>query len=252
LARKKQSDDELAYAELVREAEPLLPIARALKESIDEKLVGGGTSSTLDVDAAWNAAVQRVAEAMIAEQLRSLDPERILRLYADAVDDETLKARLGAWAEAKAEELERAQQRRQLQVEVARTGAIELARLEADLHISIGLFEPRHISQAHKESSIPASRTVSVRLLDPRRGTAEVIADTALVPAHADLFVTQTRGRIGSRIVEDGEGRLEPRLQIHAPLGFDFGGGPQCTTEVIGYADIGRGLLLLDGGGQTR
>ena len=251
MARKKQSDDELAYAELVRDAEPLLPIARALQESIDEKLVGGATSSALDVDAAWNAAVQRVAEALIAEKLGELDPERILRLYADAVDDETLKAKLGAWAAAKAEQLERERQRDHLQSELARTGAVELAQLDADVHIAIGLFDPRYISQAHKESSIPPTRTVSVRLLDPQRGSAEVIADTMLASRSGGLFAAQTRGRIGSRIVEEGEERLEPRLQVHAPLGYDFGDGPECTPEVIGYAEIGRGLLLLDAG-QSR
>jgi hypothetical protein len=252
MARKNQPGDALAHADLLREAEPLLPIARALKESIDAKLVGSGAGSPLDVDAAWDAAVRSVAEAIISERLGELDPERVLHLYADAVDDETLKAKLGAWAAAKAEELERERRLDGLRADCARTGAIELARLDADMRIELGLFEPRHISQAHKESSLPPSRTTSLRLIDPERGYAEVIADRALASPTDGLFTPQTRGRVGSRIVEGDEEWLEPRLQAHAPLGYDFGGGPQRTPEVIGYAEIGGGVLLLDAGARSR
>ena len=252
MAPKKQPDDALAQADLLREAEPLLPIARALKESIDEKLVGTGTGSPLDVDAAWDAAVRSVAEAIISERLGELDPERVLRLYADAVDDETLKATLGAWAAAKTEELERGHRIDELRADCARSGAIELARLEVDTLLRLGLFEPRQISQAHRESSLPPSRTTSLRLIDPERGYAEVIADTALGPSARRLFAPQARGRIGSTIVEGGQKGLEPRLQVHAPLGYDFGDGPTRTTEVIGYGEIGDGLLLLDGGRRAR
>ena len=66
------------------------------------------------------------------------------------------------------------------------------------------------------------------------------------------LFAPQERGRIGSTIVEGGEKWLEPRLQVHAPLGYDFGDGPTRTTEVIGYGEIGDGLLLIDGGRRAR
>ena len=231
MAPKDQPD-----ADLFREAEPLLPIARALKESIDEKLVGTGTGagSPIDVDAAWDAAVRSVAEAIISERLGELDTERVLRLYADTVDDEALKATLGSWAAAKAEELERERRIEGLRADCARSGAIELARLEADTLIRLGLFERRQISQAHRESSLPPSRTTSLRLVDPERGYAEVIADTALGPSTRDLFAPQARGRIGSTIVEEGKEWLEPRLQVHAPLGYDFGDGPTRTNEVIG------------------
>jgi hypothetical protein len=254
MAPKKQPDDAFARADLFRESEPLLPIARALKESIDDKLVGTGTGSgsPLDVDAAWDAAVRSVAEAIISERLGELDPERVLRLYAEAVDDETLKAKLGAWAAAKAEELERERRTDGLRADCARSGAIELARLEADTLIRLGLFEPRQISQAHRESSLPPSRTISLRLIDPERGYAEVIADTALGPSARGLFAPQARGRIGSTIAEGGEEWLEPRLAVHAPLGYDFGDGPTRTNEVIGFAEIGDGLLLLDGGRRAR
>jgi hypothetical protein len=247
MAPNEQPDDAL-----LREAEPLLPIARALKESIDEKLVGTGTGSPLDVDAAWDAAVRNVAEAIISEQLGELDPERVLRLYADAVDDETLKAKLGSWAAAKAEELERDRRVDGLRADCVRSGAIELARLEADTLIRLGLFEPRQISQAHRESSLPPSRTTSLRLIEPERGYAEVIVDTALGPSARGLFAAQARGRIGSTIVEGGEVWLEPRLQVHAPLGYDFGDGPARTNEVIGYAELGDGLLLIDGAARRR
>jgi hypothetical protein len=252
MARKKQPDDALAQAELLRDAEPLLPIARALKESIDAKLVGSGAGSALDVDAAWDAAVRSVAEAIIAERLGELDPERVLRLYADAVDDETLKAKLGAWAGAKTEEREREARLDGLRADCARTGAIELTRLDAGSKIELALFDPRQISQAHSQSSIPPARKTSFRLIDPAQGDAEVIADTALAPPADGLLAAQTRGRIGSRIVEGETEWLEPRLQLHAPLGYDFGAGPERTHEVIGYAAIGPGLLLIDGGALPR
>ncbi|HEY2219866.1 MAG TPA: hypothetical protein VGH35_11020 [Gaiellaceae bacterium] len=251
MARKKP-DDAVAQAELLREAEPLLPIARALKESIDAKLVGSAAGSGLDVDAAWDAAVRSVAETIIAERLGELDPERVLRLYADAVDDETLKAQLGAWAAAKTEEREREARLDGLRADCARTGAIELTRLDVDTQIQLGLFDPRHISQAHSQSSIPPSRTTSFRLIDPERGYAEVIADTALTPAAQGLFAAQTRGLFGSAIAENGREWLEPRLQVHAPLGYDFGAGLKRSHEVIGYAEIGAGLLLIDGGARPR
>jgi hypothetical protein len=79
-----------------------------------------------------------------------------------------------------------------------------------------------------------------------------VIADTALGSAARSLFAPQARGLVGSTIAEEGEAWLEPRLQAHAPLGYDFGAGPTRTAEVIGYAEIGDGLLLLDGGRRTR
>src|ERR1044071_9066310 len=125
----------------LQEAEPLLPIARALKESIDAKLVG--EASVLDVDAAWNAAVASVAERLIAERLQGVDPQTVLRWYAQAVGDETLKEKLGAWAAARVAELERHERLERLRAEVRRTGAVELATLEPDTHLAIGMFEPR-------------------------------------------------------------------------------------------------------------
>jgi len=238
-------------ADLFGDVEPLLPIARALKESIDAKLVGAGTESPLDVDAAWDAAVRAVAEELIAERLRDLDPEQVLRLYAETADDETLKATLGRWAAAKAAELESTRQVARVQAECARTGALDLSTLDTDVRITIGLFEPRQIGQAYKESAVPPARSLSVRLLEPSQAYVEVIADTPLLPSAGRIVAPQTRGRIGSR-TSDGTGeRLEPRLQVHAPLGYEVGDGVQTTTEVIGFAELG-GVLVLDGAGGAR
>jgi hypothetical protein len=46
--------------------------------------------------------------------------------------------------------------------------------------------------------------------------------------------------------VERGKRWLEPRLQVQAPLGYDFGSGTQRTAQVIGFVEVGDGLLLVD------
>jgi hypothetical protein len=173
-------------------------------------------------------------------------------MYADAVDDQTLKAKLGTWAAAKADQLERERQLERLRAQIQRTQAVDLADLEAETHIGVALFEPRQISQAHRESSIPPARTITLRLIDPSRGYAEVISDTALTPPTGGLFAPHTRGSIGARIVEHGREWLEPRLHVHAPLGYDVGDGVRSTPEVIGYAEIAGGLLLLDAAVRAR
>src|SRR3954464_13915969 len=88
------------------EAEPLLPIAEALREAINARLTGEGTHAHLDVDAAFDAALADVAERIIASKLETLDPETVLRLYAEHVGADELKEKLAAWAAAKAAELD--------------------------------------------------------------------------------------------------------------------------------------------------
>jgi hypothetical protein len=45
----------------------------------------------------------------------------------------------------------------------------------------------------------------------------------------------------------EGERRwLEPALQLHGPLGYDFGEGPAGSSEVIGFVEVGDGVVILD------
>jgi len=148
-----------------------MPIARALKESIDAKLVG--EEGVLDVDEAWNAAVASVAERIIAERLDALDPEDILRLYAEAVGDERLKATLGAWAAAKAAELDR-QRVLQLQNEVAALQSSlksERAALVADV--------PEPVPANAVYNATTGSRVLPAEVFDPVSNDPRAAADIA-------------------------------------------------------------------------
>src|SRR5690242_11071817 len=87
------------------EAEPVLPVARALQAAIDARLAGEPGVS-IDVDRAWDEALHEVATRIITGELEKMDPIQVLRLYADRVGDEELKEKLGRWAAKRAEELE--------------------------------------------------------------------------------------------------------------------------------------------------
>ena len=254
MARKKRADEvaELrarlrAQTDVVMEVEPLLPIAQALQEAIEARLQGEAGDSPLDVDAAWDSALQEVAERLIASELAGVDPERVLRLYAERFGDEALAEKLGRWVGAKSEELDFAHRMEQARAAAGRSGTLPLAKLDPDLRISIGMFDPAQAAQAQKEGPIPPVRTIAFRLIDPRRGYAEVVHDTVLPFSAATPFATDTRGTIGSEVVEHGLRWLEPVLQVHAPLGYDFGSGTERTPQVIGFVEAAAGLLLLDG-----
>src|SRR5262245_5096052 len=113
MARKKSADEVAdlksrlrAQADLYKEAEPLLPIAEALRDAINARLLDGTASTSLDVDSAFDAALAEVAERIIASRLETLDPEAVLRVYADHVADDVLREKLGGWAVAKTLELD--------------------------------------------------------------------------------------------------------------------------------------------------
>src|SRR5881396_1459349 len=118
---KKKKSDELAelrtqlrsQTELYMDAEPLLPIARALQEAIDARLVGE-SGLAIDVDNAWDDAIREVAKQLISGKLETMDPERVLQLYAERVGDGELKETLGRWAEKRAQELEYEERRDEL------------------------------------------------------------------------------------------------------------------------------------------
>jgi len=252
MARKKDELAELrgrlrSQTELYREAEPLLPVARALQEAIDARLLGE-PGSVIDVDAAWDAAVREVATRIIGERLEAMEPEAVLGLYADRVGDEELKATLGAWAARRVRELELKQRREQLRDEAARSGSIPLAGLEPGSRLRLGLFEPSQTSQARRDGSVPPSRTMELRLVEPESGCVDLISDVVLPFSAADTLPASSRGWIGSTIRGvDQVRRLEPRLQLHAPLGYDFGGGPTNTPQIVGFVEIDDGVLLLQG-----
>ncbi len=236
-----------SQTDLYMEAEPLLPIARALREAIDARLLG--EAGPIDVDGALDAAIEAVAKEIISSKLEAMDPELVLRMYAERVDDEELKQTLGRWAAARAQELEYEQRREQLRKEAVRSGSIALGGLDAGMRLRLGLFDPRQVSQARKDGSVPPARTMEVRLVEAELGGVELIRDTALAFSGVETLPAQTRGRIGSTITDaDGSRRLEPRLQLHAPLGYDFGNGPQKTDEIVGFAEVDEGVLLLQGG----
>jgi hypothetical protein len=251
---KKKHEDEIAelrarlrsQTDLVMEAEPLLPIAKALQEAIEAKLGPDPDGVVLDVDAAWDAAVAEVAQRVIATRLDELEPERVLRLYAESAGDAAVAAALERWAASKTAELELRERIERLRRDTSRSGALELARLDPDVRIEIAMFDAAQMSQARKESAIPPGRTLAVRLLDPGEGYVEVISDSVLPLVPDDCFPPHTRGKIGSEIVERGSTWLEPRLQIHAPLGYEFGSGTGRTAQVIGFVEVGDGLLLVD------
>jgi hypothetical protein len=250
MARKRA--DEIAdlknrlrvQSDLYMEAEPLLPIAEALREAVNARLIGGTESTPLDVDNAFDAALAEVAERIIASKLEALDPETVLRMYADRVGDDVLREKLERWAAAKTEELESERRVDALRQAASRSGRVELENIDEGVRIAIGLFDPLHVGRARKESSIPPSRTTTFRLLEPSRGRAEVISDVSL-PGNGAPLTAHARGTIGSLIVEGGQQWLEPALQLHGPLGYDFGAGPANSREVIGFVEVGDGVVVL-------
>jgi hypothetical protein len=251
---KKKKSDELAelrsqlrsQTDLYMDAEPLLPIARALQEAIDARLVGE-SGLAIDVDNAWDDAIREVAVRIISSKLETLDPERVLQLYAERVGDDELKETLGRWAERRVQALEYEERRQELREEAVRSGSIELARLDPGVRLRLGMFDPAQVGRAYRESSIPPSRTIDLRLVEPERGCADVICDTTLPFSPADTLPPQRRGYIGSTITEAEGPHLEPRLQLHAPLGYDFGAGPENTVQIIGFVELDEGVLLLQG-----
>jgi hypothetical protein len=234
-----------AQADLHKEAEPLLPIAEALRDAINARLLDETTSTPLDVDSAFDAALAEVAERIIASRLETLDPETVLRVYADNVADDVLREKLGAWAAAKTLEIEFERRLDTLRRGASRTGRVALENIDEGLRVTVGMFELLHVSRARSESSIPPSRTIAFRLLEPSLGRAEVISDVWLNGGEHECLTALARGRFGSLIV-DGERRwLEPALQLHSPLGYDFGSGPVSSDEVIGFVEVGDGVVVL-------
>jgi hypothetical protein len=232
-------------ADLYKEAEPLLPIAEALREAVNARLMGESAGAILDVDGAFDAALAEVAETLIAAKLQTLDPEGVLRLYAEHVGDDMLREKLGRWAAAKAEELDLERRRAALRKASLRSGRVALEDLDEGVRVEVGLFEPLHVSRARRESSIPPSRTIGFRLLEPSRGRAEVISDVSLARGARESLTAHARATFGSLIVEGEERWLEPSLQLHAPLGYDFGQGPVNSPEVIGFVEVENGLVVL-------
>lgn len=232
-------------ADLYKEAEPLLPIAEALREAVNARLMGESTGAVIDVDGAFDAALAEVAEALIASKLQTLDPETVLRLYAEHVGDDVLREKLGRWAAAKADELDLERRRDALRKASSRSGRVALRDIDKGVRVEVGMFEPLHVNRARRESSIPPSRTISFRLLDPARGLAEVISDVSLAGRAPDRLTAHSRGTFGSLIVERERRWLEPCLQLHAPLGYDLGEGSVNSPEVIGFVEVESGLVIL-------
>jgi hypothetical protein len=230
---------------LYKEAEPLLPIAEALREAVNARLMGEGGGAVLDVDGAFDAAVAEVAETLIASKLETLDPETVLRLYAEQVGDDVLREKLGQWAAEKAEELGFERRREALRTASSRSGRVALGDLGEGVRAAVGMFELRDIRRARRESSIPPSRTIALRLLDPASGRAEVISDVWLDGRTHESLTAHARGTFGSLIVEGEKRWLEPCLQMHAPLGYDLGRGPASSPEVIGFVEVGDGVVVM-------
>ena len=156
MAKKKKSDElaELrsqlrSQTDLYMDAEPLLPIARALQEAIDARLVGE-SGLAIDVDNAWDDAIREVAVQIISGKLETMDPERVLQLYADRVGDDELKETLGRWAERRAQGLEYEERREGLRKEAVRSGSIELARLDPGVRLPGSCVSPARPSSSRE------------------------------------------------------------------------------------------------------
>jgi len=232
-------------ADLYKEAEPLLPIAEALRDAVNARLMGESAGALVDVDDAFDAALAEVAETLIASKLETLDPETVLRLYAEHVGDDVLREKLGRWAAAKAEGLDADQRIDALREASSRSGRVALEDIDAGVRVAVGMFELRHIRRARRESSIPPSRTIAFRLLEPSRGRAEVISDVSLAGGAHESLTAHARGTFGSLIVEGEKRWLEPCLQLHAPLGYDLGEGPANSPEVIGFVEVAHGVVIM-------
>jgi hypothetical protein len=219
------------------DAEPLLPIARALKEAVDARLVAEPGVS-IDVDRAWDEAIHQVATRLITAELEKMDPIQVLALYANRVGDEELKETLGRWAARRTEELEQDERRARLRRNLESSGSVELGTFDANARLRLSMFDSGQIREARRDGSLPPSRTVELRLVDPERGYADVVSDTTLSMSRPESFPVHCRGSFGSTILEHGEPRLEPRLQVHAPLGYDVGLGPENTPQIIGFIDL--------------
>ena len=251
MARKKA--DEIAdlknrlrgQTDLYMEAEPLLPIAEALREAINARLMDENASRPLDVDSAFDAALADVAERLIASKLESLDAETVLRLYAEHVGDDVLREKLGSWAAAKAAELDLEQRLEALRKASSRSGRVALQDIDEGMRVAVGMFEPLHIGRARRQSSIPPARTITFRLLEPASGRADVISDISLAGRAHQGLTAHARGTFGSLIAEGEERWLEPCLQLHAPLGYDLGQGPASSPEVVGFVEVGDGLVIM-------
>ena len=251
MARKKS--DEIAdlknrlrvQTDLYMEAEPLLPIAEALREAINARLMDETARGHLDVDSAFDAALADVAETIIASKLETLDAETVLRLYAEHVGDEVLRGKLGSWAAAKAEELDLEQRLAAVRNASSRSGRVALQDIDEGMRVAVGMFEPLHIGRARRQSSIPPARTITFRLLEPASGRADVISDISLSGRAHHALTAHARGTFGSLIVEGIERWLEPSLQLHAPLGYDLGHGAVSSREVIGFVEVGDGVVVM-------
>jgi hypothetical protein len=231
--------------ELYQKAEPLLPIAEALREAVNARLMGESAGALLDVDGAFDAALTEVAETLIASKLETLDPETVLRLYAEHVGDDVLREKLGRWSAAKAEELETERRLDALRKASSRSGRVALKEIDEGVRVEVGMFDLLHLRRARKESSIPPSRTIVFRLLEPSDGRAEVVSDVSLAGAAHESLTPHARGTFGSLIVEGDKRWLEPCLQLHAPLGYDLGQGPVNSAEVIGFVEVGDSVIVM-------
>ena len=237
--RSREADEALLRSQAARlnEAEPLLPISQALQQSIDARLGGDPGDALLDVDGAWDAALEEVAARIITSRLEELDPLDVLRLYAERAGDDALAAKLERWAADKADALDVRERIERLRAESARSGSVALAELDEGVRLRIGLFDIAQISQARRESSIPPARTIELRLLRPADGYVQVISDTQLPFSAEEGFRPHRRGSVGSDIAEGERHWLEATLQVGAPLGYDFGDGAQSTRQVIGFVE---------------
>jgi hypothetical protein len=234
-----------AQADLYMEAEPLLPIAEALRDAVNARLTGESGDALIDVDGAFDAALADVAETLIASKLETLDSEAVLRLYAEHVGDDVLREKLRRWAVAKAEELDTERRLDALRKASSRSGRVALKDVDEGVRVAVGMFDLLHLRRARRESSIPPSRTIAFRLLEPARGRAEVISDVLLNGRPHEGLTAHARGTFGSLIVEGDKRWLEPCLQLHAPLGYDLGQGPASSPEVIGFVEVGDGLVIM-------
>ena len=191
---------------------------------------------TLDVERAFDAALTEVAERS-SPRAPGGDPERSCGCTPSA-SATTCFARARGLGRGEGERARlRARGSRRCGRPPAR-GRVALEDIDAGVRVEVGLLERSQTGQARRGDSIPAAR-------DDRLSAARACARSsrrdqrrlARLQAHERL-TEHARGTFGSVIVEGERRGLEPGLQLQAPLGYDFGEGPESSR---GGHRVGRG-----------
>jgi hypothetical protein len=227
--------------------EAYLSIAEDLSSEMNARLKGE-TEGIIDLDQAWDDSIRKVgARALIAE-LEKMEPRDLLQLYLRHVGEDEYAATIKKIVELKAQEMERAARLQSIQAETRATGILRLEHMRPSEIVRIGLFKPRNIRDAYKNSSIPASRILATRIIDPLIGLTEVVNDNypTIIAQRPTPLKPFTQLQIGQKLA-DSQDLVTPRISIHAPLAYFMEDEHILTEEIVGYAETADSTLLMTG-----